>query len=76
MDRYTVVKRSLRCLALGLFLASHAFAKIPEPPHILYGTASLNGVRLTAEDTHVTIIAKLGETLPVSYAMGDNPAVS
>ena len=67
--------KSLRYLALMLpILAGSAMAKIPEPDSILYGIALLEGVPLTAADTHVTVELRINGDLVASYRMGDEPA--
>ncbi len=60
-------------LMLLLFTCA-APAKIPEPDNIFYGTALIDGVPLTAADTHVTIQLKVSGNLISSYTMGENSA--
>lgn len=74
MSKFDVVTPCWISLALLLCCAPLTFAKIPEPPHIFYGTVTVNGKLLKATDTQVTITIKRSTTVLDAYTMGEIPA--
>lgn len=60
-------------LWIMLMLAANAWAGIPEPDAVLYGTITLDGRPVTADEGLMVIARVSGVPLPVgTYQMGDN----
>jgi hypothetical protein len=61
----------LAVLFLMLVWGGVGLARIPEPDVIFYGTATLEDRQFTADDTDVTIVVKMNDTVLAAYTMGD-----
>jgi len=70
----TYTNKMIALLLSGVLLSLNAaFAGIPEPDNLIYGTVSLNGQTITAADTHVTIEVLVNGKVIADYTMGDDP---
>lgn len=59
---------------LSLLPLKLAFALIPEPDNLVFGTVTLDGIALTANDSAVSIVIRQGDVTIARYSLGDNEA--
>ena len=68
--------KKLSSLFIALVLpVQAAWALIPEPDNLVYGTVTLDGYPLTAANRDVSLVVKYAGREVSSYTMGDNPSM-